>query len=259
LTDTLLSYNPNPSNPFRIDRGQAYTCDQDHDYTAEQRARNGGLMNEFPRYAALGPTNPRQFCHQNHLGDWDTVMGYLDGNTVTALWASAQRFAMSDTSFATMSGQSTRGALNLTAGDSFGVLCGPAAVIYGNVPACGPPVASTATPAPTNGTLGTLVDDTDPYWGVCSGGATAALTGPTAGDLLDAGDVTGVWFQGGFTLPSDGSCSGSHPLEAYDRAVGVDPATDPLRFGDYVPHHNPFQYFAATANPRHLPPTSVAM
>ena len=41
--------------------------------------------------------------------------------------------------------------------------------------------------------------------------------------------------------------------------VGVDPATDPLRFADYVPHHNPFQYFASTANPQHLPPTSVAM
>jgi len=26
-----------------------------------------------------------------------------------------------------------------------------------------------------------------------------------------------------------------------------------------VPHHNPFQYFATTANPLHLPPTSVAM
>src|SRR5215510_701284 len=159
LTETLLMYNPNSSNPFRIDRGQAYTCDQDHDYTAEQRARNGGLMNEFLRYDALGPTNPRQFCHRNDLGDFDTVMGYFDGNTVTALWAYAQRFAMSDNSFATMSGQSTRGALNLTAGDTFGVLCGPAAVIYGDVPTCGPPVASTASPAPSNRTLGTLVDD----------------------------------------------------------------------------------------------------
>jgi phospholipase C len=259
LTETLLRHNPNSSNPFRIDRGQALTCDQDHEYTAEQRARNGGLMNEFPRYDALGPTNPRQFCHRNDLGDWDTVMGYFDGNTVTALWAYAQRFAMSDNSFATMSGPSTRGALNLTVGDSFGVLCGPAAVIYGDVPACGPPVASAATPAPTNGTLGTLVDNADPYWDVCSAGATAALTGPNVGALLDTADVTWGWFQGGFTLSSDGSCSRSHPLEAYDRAVGVDPATDPLRFADYVPHHNPFQYFAATANPRHLPPTSVAM
>jgi phospholipase C len=260
LTETLLRYNPNPSNPFRVDRTQAYTCDQDHEYTAEQRARNGGLMNQFPRFDAQGPTNPRQFCHKNSQGNWDTLMGFFDGNTVTALWYYAQHFALSDNSFATMSGQSTRGALNLTAGDTFGVLCGPPSpVIYGNVPACGPPVASTATPAPTNGTLGTLVDDTDPYWDVCSQGSTAALTGRNIGDLLTAAGVTWGWFQGGFTTAADGSCASSHPLEAYDRAVGVDPATDPLRFADYVPHHNPFQYFASTANPRHLPPTSVEM
>jgi len=48
-------------------------------------------------------------------------------------------------------------------------------------------------------------------------------------------------------------------MEAYDRATGVDPQTDKLRFPDYVPHHNPFQYFASTANPQHLPPTSAAM
>ena len=28
---------------------------------------------------------------------------------------------------------------------------------------------------------------------------------------------------------------------------------------DYNPHHEPFQYYASTANPKHLPPTSVAM
>src|SRR4030095_16518547 len=31
LTRTLRRFNPNPSNPFRIDRLQAYTCDQDHE------------------------------------------------------------------------------------------------------------------------------------------------------------------------------------------------------------------------------------
>ena len=71
--------------------------------------------------------------------------------------------------------------------------------------------------------------------------------------------MTWGWFQGGFTRTPDGKCSTSHPLEAFDRAVGVDPRTDPLKFQDYVPHHNPFQYFASTANPLHLPPTSVAM
>ena len=128
LTPTLIERNPNSSRPFRIDRTQSYTCDQDHDYTAEQRARNGGLMDRFPRFDAEGPTNARQFCHKGDNGHWDTVMGYFDGNTVTALWNYAQHFSLSDNSFATMSGQSTRGALNLTAGDTSGVLCGPRAV-----------------------------------------------------------------------------------------------------------------------------------
>jgi phospholipase C len=259
LTPTLIERNPNSSKPFRIDRTQSYTCDQDHEYTAEQKARNGGLMDQFPRFDAQPPTNSRQFCHQSSPGQWDTVMGYFDGNTVTALWNYAQHFALSDNSFATMSGQSTRGALNLTAGDTFGVLCGPSTSVYGDVPECGGPASVTTTPAPTNGTLGTFVDDTDPYWDVCSQGKTAALTGRNIGDLLTAAEVTWGWFQGGFTRTSDGGCSASHPLEAFDRATGVDPRTDPLRFQDYVPHHNPFQYFASTANPQHLPPTSVAM
>src|SRR5262249_700637 len=28
---------------------------------------------------------------------------------------------------------------------------------------------------------------------------------------------------------------------------------------DYIPHHEPFQYFTSTANPHHLPPSSVGM
>ena len=28
---------------------------------------------------------------------------------------------------------------------------------------------------------------------------------------------------------------------------------------DYIPHHEPFEYYASTANPQHLPPTSVSM
>jgi phospholipase C len=259
LTPTLIERNPNSSKPFRIDRNQSYTCDQDHEYTAEQKARNGGLMDQFVRFDAEPPFNTRQFCRKTKDGQWDTVMGYFDGNTVTALWNYAQHFALSDNSYATMSGQSTRGALNLTAGDTYGVLCGPQTSVYGDVPACGGPVSSTTTRAPTNGVLGTFVDDTDPYWDVCSQWPPAALTGRNIGDLLTDAGVTWGWFQGGFALGSDGTCSASHAMEAYDRATGVDPRTDPLRFQDYVPHHNPFQYYASTANPRHLPPTSVAM
>ena len=140
------------------------------------------------------------------------------------------------------------------------MLCGPQTSVYGDVPECGGPASSTATPAPTNGRLGTFVDDTDPFWDVCSEGKPAALTGRNIGDLLTAADVTWGWFQGGFTrtrrrqVLDESSARGVR-----SRGRASIPRTDPLRFQDYVPHHNPFQYFASTANPLHLPPTSVAM
>ena len=28
---------------------------------------------------------------------------------------------------------------------------------------------------------------------------------------------------------------------------------------DYIPHHQPFQYYASTANPKHLRPSSTSM
>jgi len=268
LTDALLNRNPNESNPFRIGRLDSYTCDQNHEYTAEQRARNGGLMDRYVQYGARGPGGPGQFCHQNQQGNYDTDLGYFDGNTVTALWNYAQHFAMSDNFFATMSGESTRGALNLIAGDVFGALCQPVNphgnIVYvddnGTVPACNGPANSTATDAPTNGTLGTLVDDADPYWDVCSEqNDTVAMSGRNIGDLLTEAGVTWGWFQGGFTLSGDGTCASSHPRIAYNLAIGADPNSDQQQLIDYVPHHNPFQYFQSTANPAHLPPTSVAM
>jgi phospholipase C len=75
LTPTLIERNTNSSKPFRIDRLQSYTCDQDHEYTAEQKARNGGLMDQFVRFDAEPPFNARQFCHKSATGAWDTVMG----------------------------------------------------------------------------------------------------------------------------------------------------------------------------------------
>jgi phospholipase C len=37
LSPGLLNQNPNGFNPFRLDRSQAATCDQDHDYTPSSR------------------------------------------------------------------------------------------------------------------------------------------------------------------------------------------------------------------------------
>src|SRR5260221_13686255 len=78
LTPELINFNPNSEKPFRLDRSQAATCDQDHDYTAEQRAFDAGLMDKFPEFTGNGS------CPRNQ------VMGYFDGNTTTALWNYAQ-------------------------------------------------------------------------------------------------------------------------------------------------------------------------
>jgi phospholipase C len=58
LTGGLLSANPNGFNPFRLDLSQAATCDQDHDYTAEQQAFDAGLMDKFPQFAGVGGRLP---------------------------------------------------------------------------------------------------------------------------------------------------------------------------------------------------------
>ncbi len=89
LSAGLLTNNLNSANPFRLDRSQAITCDMNHGYKEEQQASNGGLMDKFVEFtgAKIHGCNPNQ------------VMGYYDGNTVTALWNYAQHFAMSDNFF----------------------------------------------------------------------------------------------------------------------------------------------------------------
>jgi len=269
LSPELIARNPNASQPFRLDRSQAYTCDQDHAYADEQKAYDHGLVDAFVENTEGKPRDSRQSCHTDIAGKYDAVLGYFDGNTVTALWNYAQHFAISDNSFDATFGQSTAGALHLAAADNAGALCGDPKMIYGGVPLClGPgdsPPSSTASDPPSNGTLGTLYADADPLWDICSTKAsfsipTAAFSGRNIGDLLTQAGVTWGWFQGGFSLGSDGACySTSHVLEALDRATGVDPATDANTIQDYVPHHDPFQYIPSTANPSHLEPASAAM
>lgn len=264
LSGVLLTNNPNETNPFRIARTDSYTCDQDHNYLREQQARNGGLMNMFVKFDAEPPRNDREFCSQNEAGHWDTVMGYFDGNTVTALWNYAQYYSMSDNFFGTTSGQSTRGHLNLVAADVFGVVCGKQKDVIGpDIPECGEKVDSTDIPAPTNGNMATYNKDIDPYWDVCSDdredGTVAMGDRPTIAHLLNDAGITWGWFQGGFTPDSEGNCSSTSPMVAFDLATGVDPDTDPIRIPDYIAHHNPFQYYRDTANPKHLPPSSVSM
>jgi phospholipase C len=100
LSAGLLMNNPNLLQPYRLMRSEAYTCDMDHDYTDEQKAIDGGLMDKFVQ--ATG--NIGVGCRS----DGSTVMAYFDGNTVTALWNYAQRFAMDDNSMTPCSAVDTR-------------------------------------------------------------------------------------------------------------------------------------------------------
>ncbi len=95
LTGSLLAANPNSAPPFRLSRSQAVTCDQNHSYAAEQKTFNQGLMNKFVESVGASSASCDVGAYGNKI-----VMGYYDGNTVTALWNYAQNFAMSDNSSA---------------------------------------------------------------------------------------------------------------------------------------------------------------
>jgi phospholipase C len=270
LTGGLLSTNPNLFNPFRLDPSEAFTCDQDHGYSDEQKAVDVGLLDKFVQAVGRKGVGCRP--------DGSTVMGYYDGNTVTALWNYAQRFAMNDNSFDTNFGPSTPGAINLISGQTHG-----ATAMKGGM-------ALTATSGavfvdPSTGT-GTVFSDADAFLDDCGadkGGTVATATtilmsGKNVGDLLSTKGITWGWFQGGFaptqaaTLNADGSlktpavCASSHlghpgvpnPTAA-DGNTAVPPTDIHTPVTDYSSHHEPFMYYASTRNPHHFRPSSVAM
>jgi len=265
LTAALVTRNPNSAAPFRLDRLQAYTCAQSARYDDEQRAYDGGSLDRFVEATTGMPSDSAMYCPRDAQGRYTTVMGSFDGNTVTALWNYAQAFAISDSYFATTFGQSSLGALHVIAGDTSGVVCGPRASVYGSQPDCSAPgapgPASTTAPPAANGNTGTLAFAADPLWDACAASDASqrvAFSGLTIGDLLDGAGVSWGWFQGGFAPTPDGTCDAAGVQSAYDAVAGIDPNSDPNVIADYDASVEPFEFFASTANPSHLPPTDVA-
>jgi phospholipase C len=231
LSGGLLDENPNSAMPFRLDRSEAWTCDQSHAYTNEQEAFDHGLMDQFVKFTGTGGTRYGVECDYGH--SMGLVMGYFDGNTVTALWNYAQHFAMSDNSYGTMFGPSSPGALELVAGTTSNayVNIGPDSAIVNGM------------------SSGTLISDIDPTYDDCSSQTNNAYisSGLNIGNVLTTKGITWGWFQGGF---ANCAATSIEPLV---------PSTPATAITDYVPHHEPFQYFTSTANPHHLPPTSISM
>jgi len=266
---SLLTANPNlasangssASNPFRLGPNQAATGDQDHNYGPEQAAFDSGKMDMFPFSVGTADTSAlvQETDAPAELGTTALTMGYYDGNTVTAMWNYAQHYAMNDHSFGTTFGASTQGAINLVSGQTNG-----ATVIQSG--------AASGVVADGQGGY-TLVGDEDPAYDVCSSAtATVQMTGKNIGDLLNAGGITWGNFAGGFNLSITntnqtingvtviGSGTGCLVGEATgSRATGaVNIPGHPLK-ADYIPHHEPFQYYASTANPTHIRPASTAV
>src|SRR5580658_10581519 len=248
---TLLTANPNtvavdggtaPANPFRLAAMQAETSDQGHGYSAEQKAYDNGQMDLFPANTGSAESAALQTGTDapSIAATKGAVMAYFDGNTLGTWWGLAQSYALNDNSYTTVFGPSSPGAINLISGQTNGVLLPSGEAAPSSVVSDG-----TATGL-------TLVSDSDPTGDVCSAATTVAMTGTNIGDLLNAKGITWGWFQGGFdlTVTNANGTTGCHRSSPQT-------ATDSTTSGDYAQHHQPFQYYASTANPTHARPSSV--
>ncbi len=248
----LLTANPNlnivnaagASNPFRLDPSQAGTNDQDHNYGPEQTAFDAGKMDEFPLSVGVadGLDLATATAAPSIANTTGLTMGYYDGNTVTAIWNYAQHYALNDHSFGSTFGASTQGALNLVAGQTNGVATYTTGAASGVV---------------ADGQGGyTLIGDEDPANDVCSSAsANVSMSGKNIGDLLNAAGVSWGFFAGGFNLGITNS-NGTNGCARSTGAVYI--PGNPLK-ADYIPHHEPFQYYPSTANPTHIRPASTAV
>jgi phospholipase C len=250
----LLTNNPNDGyNPQRLTHSEALTSDQNHGYTAEENATDGGAMDKFVQDTESQTPSAGcgiEFCPPG------IVLDYYDGNTTTALWNYAQNYAMSDNNWDSTFGPSTPGALNVISGTTAGATA---------LTPSWSPTGETPSAPTTSGAIadGSMFGDVDPYYDTCSGGNHAPPVAPATtlsglgvesgeniGNLLNTSHVTWGWFQGGFAptaTDSVGAICGAKHTNVGGASVN-----------DYSAHHNPFEYYASTANPDHLAPSSPA-
>jgi phospholipase C len=238
------------ANPFRLSPAQVLTADQGHNESPEESAYDNGKMDGFPAWVGTAGPPPAGF-------NKGLVMGYFDGNTVTAMWNYAQHFALNDNNFTTQFGPSTPGAINLISGQANGfdatlnVLSAttPPTLLHPTHEAFGD-----AAQLPSNITE---IGDGDPLGDVCSnpGLDQVRMHGKNIGDLLNAKGITWGSFMGGFDLTITNPNGTTGCLRETNPTA---PGTPAFTSVDYIPHHAWFQYYASTSNPTHARPSSVA-
>ncbi|PXW26375.1 phospholipase C [Paraburkholderia caballeronis] len=238
--------------PFRLDRAQANTESQNHSYTPEQLGDDNGKMDATPLFTSAANAIPGS---TGEFASPAQVLGYFDGNTVTAYWNYAQNFAMSDNAWTDTFGPSTPGAVEVVSAQNNGAQVSPNVVTN----------STTTTNAIVDGQGGmSLIGDLDPTTDTCSiaaekatsspqSGPTAMMSSKNIGDLLNAAKITWGGFMGGFNLQTvndNGTtgCARSTWSDVLGKAVP-----------DYVQHHAWFQYYTSTANPTHQRPSSASV
>ncbi|HEY0315818.1 MAG TPA: alkaline phosphatase family protein [Sphingomonas sp.] len=252
---SLLTANPNKTNaanlakvsdasmlnPFRLDRAQFDTASQNHAYTPEQLATDNLKMDAFVANTGKGGTggtpSPSSGAASGQFSTPAQVLGYFDGNTVTAMWNYAQNFAMSDNAFTDSFGPSTPGAINVVSGST----------------ADADTLVSGDTIADGQGAF-SMIGDADPKGDICSNTSfVSGMKGKNIGDLLNAAKITWGGFMGGFDL----TATNANGTTNCKRST-VSPNTG-RTVNDYVQHHAWFQYYASTQNKNHTRPSSTAM
>lgn len=230
ITPAVSAVSGSANPPFRLDRSQAVTCDQDNGYNAEQNAYNSGLINLFPVNTQFesGPPTP--------CGTYasDLIMGYYDGNTVTALWNYAQYFAMSDNFFDSEFGVTEEGHQNLIAGQTH---------------------TTSTLPASAAGLVvnGSMIANVEAGYDACVSATSkvpVVMSSTNVGDLLNGGGISWGWFYGDFPESSTTYGTTTHITSSQ---CSTTPSGQ-----TYNSHYAPFMYYATTTNQYHLPPTSAA-
>jgi phospholipase C len=241
LTPELLTNNPNSVQPFRLDRSQETTCDNDNHYADEQKAYDGGLLDKFPESTSATGCQP------------GLNMGYYDGNTVTALWNYAQHFAMSDNFFDTEFGTTVMGHLNLISGQTHQTSVATIANKVAN---------------------GSVIANVEAGFDDCvtsSGNTPVRMTSRNIGDLLNSQSVSWGWFFADFpqsanNQPISVPCASSYnshydPFQYYQSTSNIHhlPPSSVASIGasaDQANHNYALNDFWNAANAGNLPAVS---
>jgi phospholipase C len=159
--------NPNEYQPQRIPDTAAVTCDNNHSYTPEEEAVDGGKMDHFVQYTSADCAIPGASNSSPGIG-----MDYYDGNTATGLWNYAQHYGLADNSWDATFGPTMIGSLNMFSGTTYSSITGS-----------------------------TYISNTDPVWDDIDG-ESGEMGGGNIGTVMNEKGISWGWFEEGFQTPT---------------------------------------------------------